>query len=407
MTKIVSTRIFNILLRGLTILLKFALSIIVIKKLSIEDYGVFGLFQSSVVILTFIIGFDFYTFSSREMLKKNEKQFNYYFGNQLAFYLIAYVLVIPLTFFIFNLGIIDSDYATLFILILISEHLSQELYRVLILLNKTVIATLVLFFRSGFWIAALYLFWNQNLLDVKIKSIFILWLFGAVLSVVIGFRFVKIERLRKIDFKWIAVGIKVAFPFFVGTILYKIIEFSGRYFLNFYYAEEEVGVYTFFSGIANILFVFVQTIVIIELYPKLIQSKEIDTKAFFTILNEFKKQIKQYTVVGFVLSIICIYPLLWFLDKTVLFDSILSYIILLLSNLIFCFSFISHYALYTYKKDIDILKATVLSFIFNILLSFILIPTFGILGAALSQLSAFLILLIAKSNFWKKHKLKL
>ena len=180
------------------------------------------------------------------------------------------------------------------------------------------------------------------------------------------------ELINKINFKWIIYGIKVSLPFFIGTILYKIIEFSGRYFLSFYHSETEVGVYTFFTSISNILFVFVQTIVIIELYPKLIKAKNIGQEEFFLTLKTFKKQIIQYSIIGIVLSIICIYPLLWFLDKTALFESVSSYLLLLVSTLFFCLSFISHYALYVNKMDLDILKATIISFIFNISLSFVI-----------------------------------
>lgn len=404
MRKLFSDRLINLILRGTTILLKFALSIIVIKELSIEDYGVFGLFQSTIIILTFILGFDFYTFSSREILKKDAKTFSFYFTNQLIFHLIAYVVILPLTYFIFEFGIIDFKYFTLFILILISEHLSQEFYRVLIILNKSVVATTVLFFRSGIWIIALYVFWNRNILEANINSILIFWLAGAILSVLVGFKFLKLNLPKRLDFNWILTGIKIAFPFFIGTILYKFIEFSGRYFLDFYYTKEEVGVYTFLTSIANILFVFVQTIVIIELYPKLLESKKFGYNEFLKLLLIFRKQIIKYSITGFLLSVIFIYPLLWFLDKTILFNSVFSYIILLFSTLCFCFSFISHYALYVYKRDLEILKATAISFFINIIFSYLLIPNFGVLGAAISQLLAFFVLLLVKLNYWKKNK---
>mgnify|MGYP001257675029 FL=1 len=407
MEKLFSNQVLNLFLRGATILLKFLLSILVIKKLNIEEYGVFGLFQSTVIISTFILGFDFYNFTSREILKENAKPFSYYFMNQIAFHLFVYIFIIPLTYFVFISAVIDSNYLWLFVLILIPEHLSQELYRLLIILNKSVAATTILFLRSGGWVLLLYLLWTQKTLTVNVNSILLLWLFGAILSVLFGFKFVKLKKINKIDFKWMLKGIKIAFPFFIGTILYKIIEFSGRYFLSFYHSETEVGVYTFFTSISNILFVFVQTIVIIELYPKLIKAKNIDTKEFFATLKVFKMQIKRYSIIGIVLSIICIYPLLWFLDKTVLFQSVVSYLLLLVSTLFFCFSFISHYALYVNKKDIEILKATIISFIFNILLSFILIPKFGVVGAAVAQLSTFIIMYVIKLTYWNKHKLKL
>ena len=110
MMKLFTDKVINLVLRGITVLLKFALSIIVIKELSVEDYGVFGLFQSTIIILTFIIGFDFYTFSSREILKKNTKSFSFYFTNQLVFHLLVYIFILPFTYFVFKLGIIDLNF---------------------------------------------------------------------------------------------------------------------------------------------------------------------------------------------------------------------------------------------------------------------------------------------------------
>src|SRR5690606_30216436 len=129
---------------------------------------------------------------------------------------------------------------------------------------------------------------------------------------------------------------KIAFPFFVGTILYKLIEYSGRYFLNYYFTAKEVGVYTFFSGVANILFVFVQTLVIIELYPKLLESKNHGYHQFSTILKVFNGQIRRFTLIGLLLSIIMIFPLLMFLEKKILSDNLISYFILLMSTFVFC-----------------------------------------------------------------------
>ena len=213
MKKLFSNQVINIFLRGTTVLLKFILSVLVIKKLSIEEFGVFGLFQSTIIISTFILGFDFYNFTSREILKENAKSVSYYFINQLAFHLVVYILIVPLTFFVFISGIIHANYLWLFVLILISEHLSQELYRLLIILNKSVAATTLLFLRSGLWVLFLYFFWTQNILTVNINSILFLWLLGAISSVLLGFKFANLNTINKINFKWIIYGVKVSLPF--------------------------------------------------------------------------------------------------------------------------------------------------------------------------------------------------
>tara|TARA_R110002051_G_scaffold315015_1_gene392866 strand:+ start:1498 stop:2727 length:1230 start_codon:yes stop_codon:yes gene_type:complete len=407
MNLILSSRILNIFLRGLTISLKFILSVIVIKSISVEEYGNFGLFQSTIIIMTFVIGLDFYSYASREILNKGIDTFNFYFKNQLIFHLASYFLIIPLSYFLFKWKIIDSVYSHIFVIILISEHISQELYRMLIVLKKTVAATIILFVRSGIWVMLLYLFWELKIIETTLNSILVLWGIGAGFSVFIGFRYLDFKWTSGLDFKWIKKGVIIAIPFFIGTILYKLIEFSGRYFLNFYHSSIEVGVFTFFSSIANILFVFVQTIVIIELYPSLLESRRKSFENFSEKLKIFQKQIIIFSFIGIILSLLGIYPLLLFLDKIVLFDSIYSYAILLLANFFFSISFVSHYALYTYNLDWKILRSTLVAVIFILITSFLLIPKYGILGASLSQLISFFMLFNAKFYFWRKTKKEL
>ncbi len=402
-----SKKVINIFLRGFTLVLKFLLSLLVIKKLSIEDYGVYGLFQSSIIVLTFIVGFEFYSFSSREMLSNASEKFSYYFKNQLFFYLIVYLTILPLSYLLFILSGIDFEYINLFYVILISEHLSQELYRVLIILKKTIPATILLFIRSGFWIILLYFYWELGFVEPNINTLFVLWLLGTVLSILFGFIYIPFKWVKGIDFYWIRRGLKIALPFIIGAILYKLIEFSARYFLGYYFSTKEVGIFTFFSGIGNILFIFVQTIVIIELSPRLIEIKHESHDKFLALLQEFKKQTIQYTVAGVVLSSIFIYPLLVYLDKIVFFENILSYFIILASTMFYCFSYISHYALFSHNRDWEILMATILGFVFNIVFSFILIPRYGILGAAISQLIGFSVVFVGKSIYWLKYKSKI
>lgn len=404
MKRFFSSRLINIILRSITIALKFLLSILVIKKLSIEDYGVLGLFQSSIIIMTFILGLDFYSYSSREILKKGSKGFSFYFKNQIIFHFLVYLIIIPTSYIIFRIEIINFNYLNLFYFILVSEHISQELYRLLIILKKTIYATLVLFLRSGLWIIFLYFIWHREILSTTIETLLYLWLSGALLSVIFGLRHINFKWAEEIDLSWIKKGVKIAFPFFIGTVLYKLIEFSGRYFLKYYFSTQEVGVFTFYSSVSNILFVFVQTVVIIELFPILLESRNMGNANFALTLREFSKQTKKFTVIGFLLSITLIYPLLLYLDKTVLTSQIISYFILLISTTLFCLSFISHYALYSYKKDFDILKATSIGFFFNLLFSFLLIPKYGVIGAAFSQLAAYLAMYIMKLVYWKKIK---
>ena len=161
--------------------------------------------------------------------------------------------------------------------------------------------------------------------------------------------------------------------------------------------------FTFYSSICNILFVFVQTLVIIEFFPKLIESKYKSNDFFRKEYTLFKSRILKISVIGFLLSIIGIYPLLVFMDRTILFNDFYSYLILLFGMFVFCLSHSYHYALYAYNKDNSILWSLIIAFMANLILSFILIPLLGVLGASLSQSLSFFMLYILKRYFWNKE----
>ena len=221
----------NLGFRAITIFLKFILSIIVIKELSVDDYGLLGLFQSSIVILTFVLGFDFYNYSSRELISNAKNKF-FILNNQLVFYFFSYLILIPLIILFSKIFGFFSEYLSLFVCILILEHLSQEIYRLLIILKKTIPATILLFLRSGVWILFLLglIYFNKY---ITLNLLYFLWTIGAFMSVFYGIKFIKFKPSRQINLLWIKKGVKTSLPFFISTILFKLIEFSGRYFLDF------------------------------------------------------------------------------------------------------------------------------------------------------------------------------
>ena len=395
-------RILNLVYRVLTILLKFLLSIIIVKKLSVHDLGVFGIFQTTVMLMIYLLGFDFYTFNTRELLKKEGKAPSFYLGNQVVFHALIYLVVLPLSLFLFFYNVINTEYLIYFYLILISEHISQEIYRVLIILKKSVLASLTLFLRAGLWILALYIIWAFDWSSQTIKDVFMLWALGAMVSIGIGIFHIPLKYKFNIDFKWMRKGMKVAAPFLVATLFYKVIEFSGRYFLDFYESKEEVGIFTFFSGIANAMFVLVQSTVIIVMSPYLIESVNEGSEAFQRIYKDYKNQVIYVTGAGILLASLGIYPLLYYLDNTLLMENIVVFFLLLLAVVFFCLSYIPHYGLYANHKDKYLLWASAVGAIAVIVANFILVPIYGVFGAAMAQALSMFVLFLSKGALYKK-----
>jgi len=389
-------RVLNLTYRGITILSKFLLSILIVKKLDISELGVFGIFQTTITLLVYVLGFDFYTYNAREILKEKANNISFFVGNQLVFHGLVYCLVLPLSLLLFTYNVVATEYLIYFYLLLITEHLSQEIYRILIVLKKSVVASFTLLLRSGLWVLLIYMLWNSLWTDQKLTDIFLLWFFGAFFSIMVGLSYIKPNFNYKVDWSWIKKGLKIATPFFIATIFYKVIEFSGRYFLDFYWTKNEVGVFSFFSSISNALFVLVHSTVIIVMSPYLIAAANESNKAFRLIYRKFANQVFLTAGAGSLLAAVGIIPLLNFMDNPQLDNNIAAYFLLLLAVVFFCLSYIPHYALYAYHSDKQLLYASVIGAGINVLMNFMVVPKYGVYGASFVQALSMIALLIAK-----------
>ena len=388
-------KIINLLLRLLAMGAKFLLVIFIGKYLSSEALGEYGLFFSTITIAIFFLGMDFYVFNTREIIATSEKNKKaILIRDQFIFYIFTYIIILPLLIVVFFLNIIDFKYMILFYLVLVAEHISQEFYRLFITLSRQTLATFLLFIRSGIWIYVLVAVWVLDLGNLKnLKFVYIGWLFGAFLSVAIGiFYLIKDYGLNnfkgKINFTWIKSGLKISMPFFMGTIAYKIVEFSNRYIIDFFMSKSDVGVFTFFSNIANSLQTIVYTLVIMMYYPKIIAAYQSGSETA-TLIKNFTKETILYSMICSVVIAISIYPILGFLNKTEFFENLPIFWILLISILFANLSLVPHYQLFAMKKDILIRNITIGVAILNVVLTLTLVYFYGLYGAAIAMIISY------------------
>jgi len=402
-TKFLSSSILNLGLRGLSMLAKFLLIIYIGKYLSVDELGEYGLFATTITIAIYFLGFDFYTYNTREILAKEENERLPLIRDQFIFHLLVYVIALPLLLTIFTLGIIKTEFIIYFYLILVFEHLSQELYRLYTTLKKPLFANFLLFMRTGLWVYAVISLWYFNIEGMmNLKTVLYGWTVGSFMSIIIGVVYLKKDYdfkslTEKIDWLWIKNGVKVSIPFFIGTLAYKVIEFSDRYMIDYYMTKADVGIYTFFSGIANTINIVVFTLVIMIYYPLLVeqyQNKNMDM---------FKKTLKVFSIKTITFSIFSALGILLligfvldFMGKVEFQNNIEVLWILIIANIILNISFIPHYVLYVAQQDITIRDATLIGASLNIVLNLMLIKNYGIVGAAISTLLSFLIILLIK-----------
>lgn len=401
-------------LRGSSMGSKFLLIIGLSKVLTTSDYGVFSLVTTTLTFLIFFLGLDFYNFSHREIIEKNNNKVQLLI-NQFWFHVFSYIIFIPIIYLIFCYDIIPIKYIIPFYLLLVFEHLGQELFRFFNLFNKPNQANFTLLIRTAVWISIMlaieYVILQREL---TISRLLYYWIGGSIGAIVYSMLYVIIKgdfnfndfNFFSIDRQWIRDGIKISIPFFFGTIAYKIIEYSDRYMIDWFLNKEQVGIYSFYANFANIVNIVVNTITITLIVPNLLRvvsSNEIIS--IKTKINQFSKELYLTTALVSICVIILIFPTLKWLNKSEFSDELATLFVILIANVIFNISLLYHFLLYAYKKDTAILKPTLYASITNIVLNIILIPKFGILAAAISTLFSFLLIFILKRRYWLNLKL--
>ncbi len=403
-------KIINLILRGLTLGSKFLLSIYLVKFLSLEANGEYGIFVASISLITYVLGMDFYSFNNREILQNSIENAGHKIRDQFILFFFIYLIVLPLLYFLGLFDFIGKTYILIFYLILIFDHISTELYRLLVVFSKPIQANINLLLRTGIWILILICAWHYDFNNLKnLHSIFNFWLIGSIISVF--YSIISLSKVNinipwrsKINWEWIKKGIKIAMPFFIATISYKIIQFADRYMVEYILEDtKQTGIYYFFSNISMLIETFVQTTVVMIYSPKLITAFNKDKTTLINIFNKFKKEIFLYSFIALISVCLLIYPLLYIVEKTELYNSIGVFFVMITTRTIFNISLIYHFKLYVSKKDNILMTSTVIALFINIILNIILIQSHGLLGASLATFISILAMMLLKHFYSKKY----
>ncbi len=398
-------KFYNLIIRGSATIIKLAFTLFLGSVFTESEFGLYSLIISSIYISLILIGFDIYLDCNRKIIKKdNQENQDFILNNQLAAYIPFYIIFLTIIFFIPE-RIIPKDFIFLFFSISIIEHLNSEIFRLLLALRKTVIANLLFFIRNAFWPLVVLILYYFNF-HFTISILLSYWLYASILALIIGVTFLskkyKID-LSLIDKKTITGIYKYAFIFFIGTVAYKVVEFSDRYFIDYYLEKESVGIYSLYSQFGSILNTIIFTIVISIGYPKLLKAIYAnDIKLILKERNYMLTEILTISVITLFGGYLLLDTLLTMINKRLYFEYDYLFYLVIISNIIFNISYVYHFIMIGYQKDFKITIITLIGAGINILLNIILIPKLGIIGAIYSKMFAFIFILGSKYLSHKK-----
>lgn len=400
------TKIIILGIRLLGIGSRFLLAFLLAKEISLEFQGEYSLLATSVTILVIILGLDFYVYSNRQIIK-GTNNIIYCLKNSLAFYFLSYSVFFPIIWGVFTIFSVDIISLPLLLCLIMFEHLGQELFRSYIALEKQLLANILLFVRTGLWCFILvvgFLFFKP--FKVNLNDIILIWLLSAIVCAIIGFSFfpeIKLIFKTKLNKDWINRGYKVGMTMFFSTICLKVIEYSDRYIIALFMSKKELGIYSLYFQLSNIINVVIFTMYISFVYPQII--KGVYEEDLSKVKNGQKTIINKTILIASVFAIGSMLFLPFFLEfinKEEMYNKAPILYIMIVSSLFFNISYSSHFVIVGAEREKIIFKTTFCACIVNLLFNFLLIPIIGIYGASVSMLISNSVLFFSKKYFEKK-----
>ncbi len=389
-----SASLLSVIIRAGSILSRFVLILYLGKSLPTAEFGIFGLLQSSLALGVYVMGLDLYVYTNRELPRLDDADVQTVVRSQFAVHALCYLLCLPLILPLLSDHFIPSPYIIGFATLLLLEHLTFEIVRILTAIGRPVYANLLILSRSLLWILPFLLLSAHHPELLSIRTLLVFWVAGLAAAMMMGIGlFFKFELLPfeswTLDVALVKMAIRSSAVFFMASICYKTIEFSNRYFLKHYYTHHEVGIYSFFQNIVSLMDVFLYTAVVMILLPSLIASHhKAQSREYTRRLHTLVAGIFYGTLLLSLALYLFIEPFLTFVGKEEMTANLGIFLWLLLGASLLCLSQIGHYILYIHGADKTILTASGVAAALNTVLNFALIPAYGLQGAAISTTAA-------------------
>lgn len=233
------------------------------------------------------------------------------------------------------------------------------------------------------------------------------WLKGLMLGNLITlpvFIWVMIKTINfKFNFTYLKNSLKYSLPIIPALLSAWILNLSDRIFIEHYFSMKEVGIYSLGYKIAGL-------VLIISSAFRLAYNP-----VFFKLANsddqvQAKKKLSKYNYTYIVIIIIVVFCITFFAKeflqlffKPAYFESYKIVYLISLAYLISQVAGLFNLSIYQKKKTVVVMFIVLGSAAINILLNFLLIPVYGIYGAAYATILSFLVFALVKFVFAKKY----
>ena len=404
-------RLLNVALRGLSMGSKFVLIFGLAKLLEPKEVGLFGLMMATVSFSVLLVGADYCTYTQRELLSRGRDKWSFVIQHQVLAQLVLYCFLLPVLLLIFLFDLMDWQYSIWFFALLLVEHVSQEINRLLIVMGNQLMASCVLFVRIGSWVIVVLPLMYYLPEYRSLEFLFGAWFLGGLSAVLFGALIIKVNVINwswyQIDFKWLKQGFRVGAFFLLASLCFRGLLTFDKYVVEMLNSAEILGVYVFYISLVIGGFSFLDPAVFTFLYPRLVESyQKQDKETFKKVLNEL--------IISTLLISSLLVVFMWFavpfiigwIDKPIYMDYLDSLVVIIGVGFVFVIGHIPHYALYAMKGDKWIVFSHIASLLVFLLLVLLMNQGEGIETVTMALLLSFSCLFLIKSMgyiYTKRH----
>lgn len=335
---------------------RFLALLMLAALLSPADVGLYGLVLAAIAYISYALGLDFYTFSTRELIRSHPGERSRILKAHASLLGLSYAAVLPTALLLFVTALLPWWVAPWFFLLLTLEHLGLEFDRILVAMGDPFGASVAVFLRHGVWPAVVaILFWLQP--DTRtLVHVFIVWAICAMLALACAVRLTGRQVWRgsrhRVDWGWVRRGVRLASLLLAGTLMLRVLLTADRYVVAAVADPDVLASYTLFMGLANALTLGVAAAVHQFQYPRLValaHSGDID--AFHATIRAIALQTVALCMCFVSVSLVLIPSLVDAIDVQAYTQAIWMLPWVLAATVLFNLSMIPHFVLYARDRD--------------------------------------------------------
>lgn len=392
------TRMLNHLVlfafRGVSTVAKFVLTLYTARFLGLADLGVYGLVAAAAALSPAILGFGLTDWVARrivlagrvEALRKIAARFSISFAAHIVFQPMIWMAN-------FALGSpVPPSWILLIAFIVLLEHLSSDAHDLFVARGHIFLTSALQFIRAGLWpilVVGMGLLYPETR---TLENILVGWLLGLLLAWAVLFGWLVLQRAGFL-LQWSEVSEQIAsirssVPLYVRDVTAKASLFVDRYLISLTLGLELTGVYVFFWSVANVVHGMIFSVVIQPQIPQLIAAiARSDIAGFHGFGRKLRLETIAWTLLMSLAAFGAVVLLLPHLQRPALESHLSLFGLILLGAWARVGADQYGFVLLALHRDKAILIASAVGAVASALLNLILLPAFGLAGAA----SAFLL----------------